>query len=86
MYAIEAREAQAPVVGVHELAAMLGVSKQRASQYVRRPPRSFPEPLTVLAAGPVWLTDDVAAWLKNPSPRFRSWRSRPRSTRAREST
>src|SRR5881397_2705980 len=40
------------LIGVAELAELLGVSKQRASELARG--AGFPAPLAVLAAGPVW--------------------------------
>jgi hypothetical protein len=40
------------LVGVAELAAMFGVSRQRASDLAHTP--GFPRPLVVLASGPVW--------------------------------
>lgn len=40
------------VVGITEIAALLGTSRQRASELARSP--RFPAPLADLAAGPVW--------------------------------
>ena len=50
------------LVGVLEVAAMLGVSKQRFSQL--RLSGRFPEPITQLAATPVWLRSTVDAFLE----------------------
>ena len=40
------------VVGITEIAALLGTSRQRASELARS--RRFPAPLADLAAGPIW--------------------------------
>ncbi|QAY71794.1 DNA-binding protein [Xylanimonas protaetiae] len=47
-------------MGVKEIADLLLVSRQRASQISAR--RDFPEPVDTLAMGKVWLEDDVMAW------------------------
>lgn len=55
-------------VGVAEVADILGVSKQRVSELRGGP--GFPEPVTELAAGPVWrlstLQRFVAEWPRRP--------------------
>lgn len=48
------------LVGVHEIAALLGVSRQRVHQLAAR--KDFPKPLAVLHAGKVWRRRDVEAW------------------------
>lgn len=48
--------------GVSEVAAMLGVSRQRVSQLRARP--DFPAPLAELAAGPVWKVSSVQRLLE----------------------
>jgi prophage regulatory protein len=50
------------LVGAAEIAAMLGVSRQRVQQLISRP--DFPKPDAVLAMGKVWRTEDVQAWAK----------------------
>lgn len=56
------------IVGVTELAEMLGVSKQRASELARS--SSFPAPFTELASGPVWIEANVRhfceTWERKP--------------------
>lgn len=56
------------IVGVTELAEMLGVSKQRASELARS--QSFPAPLTELASGPIWIQSNVRhfceTWERKP--------------------
>jgi hypothetical protein len=56
------------LVGVHELAELVGVRPQRASVLARRP--DFPAPLAVLAAGPVWdlrmVERFVRDWARKP--------------------
>jgi predicted DNA-binding transcriptional regulator AlpA len=48
------------LAGITEIATMLGVSKQRASQLVAS--KGFPAPLERLAAGPVWRRSAVERW------------------------
>lgn len=47
-----AEPAYPELVGITEIANMLGVTRQRASALQTRP--GFPQPLQVLASGPVW--------------------------------
>jgi predicted DNA-binding transcriptional regulator AlpA len=49
------------LVGVAEVAEMLGVSRQRVNQLVQTDP-DFPEPEVVLAAGRIWLRSAIEAW------------------------
>ena len=51
------------LMGIAEIAKLLGVSPQRAHQLSRSD--AFPEPLAVLAAGPVWETTSVEEWARN---------------------
>lgn len=51
------------LVGLSEIALMLGVTRQRASQLVRDYD-DFPAPVAELAAGRVWETAAVGAWAK----------------------
>jgi len=64
-----------PVVGIAELASVLRVSKQRASELSRRP--SFPRPLATLAAGPVWDRFAIARFVER-WPRRRTGRPKRR--------
>lgn len=43
-----------------EIAAMLGVSRQRVQQLVATP--GFPPPAATLSMGKVWHAEDVRAW------------------------
>jgi hypothetical protein len=52
----------APVVGLAEIAALLGVTHQRAAQIVRDH-GDFPEPIAELASGRVWNRAAVDAWI-----------------------
>lgn len=56
------------VIGISELASMLDVSRQRASELARS--EHFPKPFAQLAAGPLWLEpnirDFVATWERRP--------------------
>jgi len=51
------------VVGLAEVAELLGVSKRTASRYTLRP--EFPAPAVELAMGPIWHRADVEAWMQN---------------------
>ena len=59
---------QITLVGIRELADLLGVTRQRASQIAAT--RNFPAPLAKLAAGPVWnkasLTWFLEDWAREP--------------------
>jgi hypothetical protein len=48
------------VVGVAEAAEIMGWDKRRVITYIDR--GSFPEPLTALASGRIWLREDVEAY------------------------
>ena len=52
------------LVGLSEIAAMLGVSRQRAGQLVRDY-NDFPPPTAELASGRIWETSAVEAWAKS---------------------
>jgi predicted DNA-binding transcriptional regulator AlpA len=51
------------LVGIAEVAAMLGVTTARVHQITRDDP-TFPEPVAVLAAGRIWQRSDVERWGK----------------------
>ena len=51
------------LVGLSEIATMLGVSRQRAGQIVRDYD-DFPPPVAELASGRIWETTAVEAWAK----------------------
>lgn len=51
------------LMGVHEIAEMLGVSRQRVDRIVATD-ASFPSPVAVLAAGRIWKRADVETWAK----------------------
>ena len=51
------------LVGLSEIATMLGVSRQRAGQLVRDY-SDFPPPVAELASGRIWETTAVEAWAK----------------------
>lgn len=57
-----------PLLGVTELALLLGVSRSRASALGQRP--DFPPPVADLASGPVWGLDAVnefiTGWERKP--------------------
>ena len=49
------------LLGVAEVAEMLGVSKQRASELARQ--ESFPRPVISLASGPIWIEAAVSQFV-----------------------
>ena len=51
------------LVGLSEIATMLGVSRQRVGQLVRDY-EDFPAPVAELASGRIWETAAVEAWAK----------------------
>ena len=55
------------VVGVAEAAEIMGWDKRRVVTYLDR--GSFPEPLTALASGRIWLREDIEAFAAD-------WRAR----------
>jgi predicted DNA-binding transcriptional regulator AlpA len=57
---------QLKLVGLAEVAEVLGVSKRTAARYTMR--ADFPEPLARLRAGPVWQEEDVLAWARSEPP------------------
>lgn len=48
------------LVGLHEVAEMLGVSRQRADQLARE--RDFPKPVADIKAGRIWREADIEKW------------------------
>ena len=49
------------LVGIFEIAAMVGVSRQRIDQISRTDP-DFPSPIAELHAGRIWALSDVERW------------------------
>lgn len=58
------------LIGVMELAKMLGVTRQRASELARTD-SGFPRPMTFLASGPVWDKATIMRYVDR-------WERRPR--------
>jgi len=50
------------LVGTHEIAALLGVSRQYVDRLTKRD--DFPEPEVELASGRVWKRDAVEKWAR----------------------
>ncbi len=48
------------LVGIAEIAKLMGVTRQYAWQLSKR--RDFPEPAYELSAGHFWWLDDIEAW------------------------
>ena len=57
------------LVGVAEIAQMLGVSRQRVDALVRKD-GDFPLPEVELTAGRVWRRDDVIQWAERKGRRL----------------
>jgi len=57
---------QLRLAGLAEVAEILGVSRRTAARYANR--SDFPTPVARLRAGPVWLAEDVEAWVRSISP------------------
>lgn len=51
------------LVGVGEIAVMLGVSRQRVDQ-ISREYEDFPAPEVILSTGRVWLRASVERWVR----------------------
>jgi prophage regulatory protein len=49
------------LVGVAEVAKLLGVTRQRVNQLVQSEP-DFPEPEATLAAGRIWRREPIEKW------------------------
>jgi predicted DNA-binding transcriptional regulator AlpA len=54
------------LVGVHEIAELLGVSRQRVHQLAATP--DFPTPVAELAAGDIWKREDIETWRTRMRP------------------
>ncbi|MDQ6526863.1 DNA-binding protein [Nocardioides sp. LHD-245] len=50
------------LMGVAEVAELLGVTRQRVTQLAKS--ASFPPPYDTLAMGPVWLKVDIETWAR----------------------
>lgn len=50
------------LMGTHEIAKMLGVSRARADQLLRQ--KGAPDPVAVLRQGRVWLKADIDKWMR----------------------
>jgi predicted DNA-binding transcriptional regulator AlpA len=51
------------LVGVTEIAAMLGVSRQRVDQLLKTH-ADFPTPVAELVGGRIWLRSEIEAWAR----------------------
>ena len=59
---------RADLMGTAEIAALLGVSRQRVLQLLREQP-DFPQPVAVLKMGNVWDAAEVRQWAAGRPPR-----------------
>lgn len=55
------------VVGITEIAQMLGVSRPRASQLTET--KGFPPPAARLSMGPIWRRSAIEKWVEKTGPR-----------------
>lgn len=55
------------ILGLSEVSGMTGKSKANIKEYQKR--GQFPEPVKILASGPLWLRDQIQTWMD--TPRFR---------------
>jgi predicted DNA-binding transcriptional regulator AlpA len=53
--------AESQLLGCHEVAALLGISRQRVDK-ISRTDEFFPSPIADLAAGRIWKRDDIFQW------------------------
>ena len=51
-----------PLMGLTEIAELLGVSRQRAHQLAAT--YGFPKPMARLAVGPIWKRADIEQWAR----------------------
>jgi hypothetical protein len=72
------------VVGVAEAAEIMGWDKRRVITYIDR--GSFPEPITSLASGRIWLREDVEAYATDWKTRRSATMARRLEARARRET
>jgi predicted DNA-binding transcriptional regulator AlpA len=61
--AIVPKNKKLDLVGVAEIATMVGVSRQRIDQIIRTH-ADFPPPVAELVAGRIWLRSDVQIWAR----------------------
>jgi prophage regulatory protein len=52
------------LVGVAEIAEMLGISRQRVNR-IFQTHQDFPAPVAEITAGRIWRRRDVAAWIRD---------------------
>ncbi|KLL12943.1 regulator [Protofrankia coriariae] len=55
------------LMGAAEIAKRLGVGRTRVNQLLKEDP-TFPKPTATLAAGHIWNTEDVEAWIAERRP------------------
>ena len=54
------------LVGVAEIAELLGISRQRVNRIVQTH-RDFPDPVATLTAGRIWQRADIEKWASGHS-------------------
>lgn len=58
------------LLGLHETAEVVGVSKHRLGNWIRRKKMQFPKPLATLKMGPVWNMRLIMEWRLGPGLRL----------------
>lgn len=75
-----AEMAKVDLVGAAEVARLLGVTRQRVDALARTH-ASFPEPAATIAAGRIWLRQDIEEWASRDGRRFIRPAGRPAERR-----
>ncbi len=57
------------LMGLTEIARLLGVSRQRADRIIKEDPE-FPTPDAIITAGRIWKRADVEAWARRTGRRI----------------
>ena len=60
---LRSRFVELDLVGVAEIADMLGISRQRVNAIVQTHD-DFPEPVAELSAGRIWLREEILDWAR----------------------
>jgi prophage regulatory protein len=73
------------LVGIHEIAELLGVSRQRVDA-ISRTHDDFPAPVAELASGRIWKRQVIEEWARRNGRAQKQPDSRKRSRKGRRST
>lgn len=65
-----AKRRRVPLMGPHEIQALLGITRSTFRDTVRHP--AFPEPLdTTMKRGAVWYESEILAWVRQHRPKIK---------------